>query len=185
MKRIYTKLYIVMITFIAITPFLALSQGIVTIATNPKNLVNCFGSTGNMLTVVASANNPLAYELVYDWYKDGVEISGYPQKLAVNFIFSNLPLDYKMSGRYMVKIWCVGAGLALNSPALSPVVATPEIDVYVLEAPQLEDNVPSQLASVGDTLTFKANVHSYGYKNGIYPDYSYNIQWFRGKCSFS
>ena len=168
------------LALLAFVPYFASAQATITVATSPKNLVNCYGSTGNVLTVVASASNPITYDVVYDWYKDGVEILGFPQKLAGNYTFSNLPLDYKMSGRYMVKLWCVGAGLPVNSPILSPIVSTPEIDVNVLELPQLVNKVPNQYAKIGDNLIFQATAHIYGFKNGTAPDYSISYQWYRG-----
>ncbi len=124
--------------------------------TQSQKSVNCTGET-RVLAVVADGSN-----VSYQWTKDGVAI---PSATTTNLVLSNL--NHHNSGIYNCLI---GGYNACGN------ITTQPIHLYVARGTEITSQPRVQAAQIGEKATFTFDAHV----NGLAPDYSINVQWYRG-----
>lgn len=133
----------------------------ITIIDQPKEIVNCIGTTDQMFIVVADID--FGAELTYQWYKDGVAIDK-----ATDPILYLPALTHEMGGVYYCDI--KGTGGADD-------VTTERVLLYTLRTTEITTQPSTQMADPGNVVNFTLDMHIYENDPVIYQP---QIQWYRG-----
>jgi len=132
------------------------------IAQEPKDIVDCIGTTEHSFIVIANADYNA--ELSYQWYKDGEAIFDATGPI----LYINAPLDYEMGADYKCKI--MGTGEAED-------VWTRSALLYPLRPTEITRQPNNIRIDLGNVATFEIDMHIYKEAPSMYqPD----IQWYRG-----
>lgn len=151
----------------------------IVINAQPKELVNCFGTTNNFFEFNASVTESF-YDYYVQWYKDGKTFGS----LLKNTTRINLPaLTYEMSGTYNAQIWTV---LKFSEPtqAIEKIDITNKFLLNVLSNTVFSEQPMSQSAQVGEKLSFTFDVHTYGIIGGI-NNQKVSVQWYKGTTALT
>ncbi len=132
------------------------------IAQEPKDIVDCFGTTEHAFVVIANVDYNA--ELTYQWYKDGEAIF----EETGPILYINDPLDYEMGAIYRCKVMGTGeADDMWTRPAM----------LYTLRPTEITRQPNNIRIDLGDVATFEIDMHIYKEAPSMYqPD----IQWYRG-----
>ncbi len=134
---------------------------VIRILTQPKEVINCVGSTNNYFSVVAEID--FGGVLSYQWYYNNVEIPG-----ATEAIYALPPLRFDMGGVYHCKI--SGNGEA------EPILSQPVL-LYAVEATKITRQPQVVYAATGSVASFEVDVHI---TPGDNPLLQPKIRWYRG-----
>lgn len=131
------------------------------ILSQPKEVINCVGSTDNYFSVVAEID--FGGTLSYQWYFNNVEIPG-----ATEAIYPLPPLTFNMGGVYTCKI--SGNGEA------EPVWTQPTL-LYAVEPTKITRQPKVIYTTTGSVATFEIDVHFTAQDNPLLQP---KIRWYRG-----
>lgn len=134
---------------------------VIRIVSQPKEVINCVGSTNNYFSVVAQID--FGGTLSYQWYYNNEEIPG-----ATEAIYSLPPLTFEMGGVYRCKI--TGNGEA------DPVWTDPVL-LYAVEKTQITRQPKVVYAAAGSVAKFEIDVHI---TPGDNPLLQPKVRWYRG-----
>lgn len=127
----------------------------------PQSILACNGATAQSLQVAATIS--YGAEAKYQWYKDGVEITG-----ATGPIYTFAKFDYETSGNYKVKIY----GPANTQEG----IYTDEVLVYTLRPTEITYLTENVVAPFGGTAFLEVEAHT----KGITPPlFQHKYQWYR------
>jgi hypothetical protein len=132
------------------------------IVTQPKEVINCVGSSDNYFSVVAEID--FGGELYYQWYYNDQEIPG-----ATEAIYVLPPLTFDMGGVYKCKI--SGNGEA------EPVWTEPVL-LYAVEPTQITRQPKVVYGAPGGVAKFEIDVHVTAQDN---PMLQPKVKWYRGR----
>ncbi|MEI6090673.1 MAG: sialate O-acetylesterase [bacterium] len=126
-----------------------------------KELIACANTENNFIICAASESGGAVAQ--YQWYKDGVELSG---ETNPKLDFPNF--DYPISGIYQCKVSAKGDSKALLSG---------DIPVYALSLPEITDQ-PKEIinAQIGGIYSFEVKAH---YRGKVPPYYKQFFQWYK------
>ncbi len=127
----------------------------------PQSILACNGATAQSLQVAATIS--YGAEAKYQWYKDGVEITG-----ATGPIYTFPKFDYETTGNYKVKIY----GPANTQDG----IFTDEVLVYTLRPTEITYLTENVVAPFGGTAYLEVEAHT----KGITPPlFQHKYQWYR------
>jgi len=130
------------------------------IVTQPKEVVNCYGATGQMFIVVATIE--YGGTLTYQWQKDGVDIPN-----ATGAILPLSSLTHEMPGVYR----CIIKGNSGSTP-----VTTKDALLYTLRDTKITRQPDNSMVDLGETARFDLDVHVY---EDVPKDFQPKVQWYR------
>lgn len=153
------------------------SSATLTLVSQPKHVVNCYGSTGNILATLASVTfTTTVWDVYYQWYKETP--TGFVAYSAPVINGSSLTfpaLKDSMAGAYYCNVWAQDRGFPND---VTPVQTSQIRVISILQGTSITEQPMSMFGNVGEThhLTFKS--HVYG-TYGNAPTYAPTVQWFR------
>jgi hypothetical protein len=134
----------------------------ITIASEPDDIVDCIGTTNHSLVVVANADYNAT--LSYQWYKDGVALTG--QTNPIYYI--NNALTHEMNAIYQCMITANGEATGINSrPSL----------LYTLRPTKITRQPENRRIDLGQLSTFEVDMNIFQEDPAGYQP---EIQWYRG-----
>ncbi len=134
----------------------------ITIAEEPSDIVDCIGTTNHALVVVANADYNAT--LTYQWYKDGLALTGQTNPI----FYINNALTHDMNAIYQCMVTANGEATGKNTrPTL----------LYTLRPTKITRQPENRRIDLGQLSTFDVDMNVFQ-EDPI--DYQPSIQWYRG-----